>query len=333
MLPHRFCDLVGCERPLQLAGMGHIAGLDLATAVTRAGGLGMIAMPMVPAPALAGILDDLTRRVSGPVGVNFLVPFLEPDCVPVAAERVRVLEWFYDTPDPALVEAAHRGGALAGWQVGSLAEARQAVDAGCDYVVLQGVEAGGHVRSRESLWQLLDQARAGLGVPVVAAGGLGSPAAVAAAFAAGADAVRVGTRFVAATEADAHPDYVAALFDATAADTELTTAFGTMWPDAPHRVLRSSIARASESEDESVGEITLVGDTIPVPRLSPIAATRGFAGDVGAMPLYAGHSVDAVVRPQPAAEIVAELLDGAVEILAGRNAQPAGRMSTARAMS
>lgn len=303
----RFCSLVGCDRPIQLAGMGHIAGVDLAVAVADAGGLGMIAMPMVPAPALEAMIDELGRRTSGRVGINFLVPFVDKACVELAAERLPVLEWFYGEPDDSSVQIAHDGGALAFWQVGSVDEARRAVDAGCDVVVAQGVEAGGHVRGRRSLWTLLGDVRAAVDVPVVAAGGLGSATAVVAAFAAGADAVRIGTRFIAASEADVHPDYVAALIDASAADTELTTTFSTMWPDAPHRVLRSSIEAATAAE-ESVGTIAAGPERMAVPGSSPIAATRSFDGRVEATALYAGHSVDGVTAVRPAADIVDELL-------------------------
>lgn len=316
MLPRRFCDLVGCDRPLQLAGMGHIAGIELAAAVSNAGGLGITAMPLVPADRLHPILAELGQATDRPFGVNFLMPFLDLDCVQVAAEQAQVIEWFYATPDPDLVRIAHDQDALAGWQVGSISDAKAAVDAGCDYIVVQGIEAGGHIQGRRSLWNLLPDCRQQIELPLVAAGGLGTPAAVAAAFTAGADAVRIGTRFVAAVEADTHPDYVQYLIDATASDTDLTTTFSTMWPDAPHRVLRSSITTATDLTIDTVGEATLAGVTIPVPRLSPIAATTGFTGNVAAMPLYAGHSVDAVTQRQPAADIATELLEGAEALLA-----------------
>jgi NAD(P)H-dependent flavin oxidoreductase YrpB (nitropropane dioxygenase family) len=308
MTSTRFTDLVGCREPLQLAGMGIVANVDLAAAVADAGGLGMLALPEIPAPVFEAGLDELASRTSGRFGVNFLMPFLDLDCVKVASGRAHVLEWFYGDPDPALVAIAHDGGSVAGWQVGSAAEAVAAVEAGCDYVVAQGIEAGGHVRGQASLWSVLGEVLDAVAVPVVAAGGLGTARAVAAAFAAGADAVRIGTRFVAAVEADAHPDYQAKLLEATAADTELTTAFSVDWPDAPHRVLRSSIEAALAHEDEIVGEI-IFGDVVfPVPRLSSAMATRDFRGAAGATALYAGHSVDGVHGVQPAAEIVAELL-------------------------
>ena len=248
---------------------------------------------------LEASLDELASRTAGRFGVNFLMPMLDHECVKVAADRAHVLEWFYGDPDPALVGIAHARGTVAGWQVGSVGEAAAAVAAGCDYVVVQGIEAGGHVRGSASLWSVLGEVLDAVDVPVVAAGGLGTARAVAAAFAAGADGVRIGTRFVAAAEADSHPDYVAALVAATAADTELTTAFSIGWPDAPHRVLRSSIDAATGLEVDVVGQIGVGEDAFPVDRLSPMLATRDFRGRVEATALYAGYSVDAVRRCSP----------------------------------
>lgn len=87
------------------------------------------------------------------------------------------------------------------------------------------------------LTEVLDSVR----IPVIAAGGIGSGRAMAAALAAGASAVRVGTRFVAAEEAGAHPDYVKALIKSEEKDTVFTEAFSEGWPNAPHRVLRSCV--------------------------------------------------------------------------------------------
>ena len=292
----RFTDLVGCVRPIQLAGMGGGASVDLAVAVARAGGLGMVS-GVGGARALSSLLDALPVDLGGgAVGVNFLVPFLDPGAVDVASGRGRVVEAFWGWPDGGLVERIHAGGARAAWQVGSSDEAAAAIDAGCDLVVLQGVEAGGHVRSSVPLVALLAEVRARLGddVVLVGAGGLGTAGDVAAAFDAGADAVRIGTRFLAATESDAHPDYVARLVDAGADDTVLTTAFGVGWPDAPHRVLRSALDAGVAAGDAQ--------------RWTPNWPTTATTGPVEAMALYAGTSVGAVTGRQPAAAIVEELL-------------------------
>jgi nitronate monooxygenase len=205
VLRTRFTDLVGCSAPLQLAGMGGGVGTpELASAVARAGGLGMIG-PALSSEELRVSLDGLREDPPGVIGVNFLMPFLEGAAVEVSASRARVVEFFYGDPDAELVRTVHEGGALASWQVGSVAEARAAVQAGCDLVVAQGTEAGGHVRGRLGLLPLLGEVLEAVEVPVVAAGGMGTSRGVAAALAAGAAGVRVGTRFVAAAESGSTP--------------------------------------------------------------------------------------------------------------------------------
>jgi len=312
VLTTRFTELIGCDIPLQQAGMGGVATADLARAVTEAGALGMLGAAMVPAPQLAQTLEALPS----PVGVNFLMPFVDPDAVDAAASTARLVEFFYGDPDPKLVERVHQGRALAAWQVGDADEAREALQAGCDLVIAQGVEAGGHVRGTIGLLPLLDAVLdATPDIPVVAAGGIGTSRAMAAALAAGADAVRVGTRFVAADEADTHPDYAQALIDAGPDDTVLTTAFGVMWPDAPHRVLKSCVNAAHAFEGDAVGELVMGDVHMPLPPFAVPCPGRTTTGTIAAMALYAGQSVGAVTKTQPAAAIVRELSEGAEQIL------------------
>jgi nitronate monooxygenase len=94
------------------------------------------------------------------------------EAVAEAARKARVVEFFYGNPRADLVGAVHAGGALAGWQVGSAEEAAAAEASGCDYVVVPGIEAGGHVRGRQSLDEVLWATRAVVNVPLVAAGGV-----------------------------------------------------------------------------------------------------------------------------------------------------------------
>jgi len=317
----RFTELVGCTQPIQLAGIPGVCTPELVTAVADAGGLAMIGLPMTPATAVAALLDRLRAGTRGAIGFNQLMPFLgDRDAIAEAARRVRVVEFFYADPDAELVRLVHEGGALAAWQVGSLDEARAAERAGCDFVIAQGTEAGGHVRGRLGLLPLLGGVLDAVRIPVVAAGGIGNARAVAAVLAAGADAVRIGTRFVAARESGAHPRYVEALLQARSEDTELTDAFSVMWPNAPHRVLRSSIAAARACPDECVGETTLGGVRMPLPRWSVACPTVDTTGHIEAMPLYAGESVGSVHAVQPAADIIRELMDGAEALLRSRAA-------------
>jgi NAD(P)H-dependent flavin oxidoreductase YrpB (nitropropane dioxygenase family) len=315
VLRTRFTELVGCEVPLQQAGMG-TSDPALAAAVAGAGALGMVSGVLVPPDALAETLASMRPRAGGAVGVNFLVPFLDdPASVDAAAAGARVVEFFFGDPDAGLVARAHAGGALASWQVGSVAEAVAAADAGCDLVVVQGVEAGGHVRGRMGLLPLLAQALDSVSVPVLAAGGIGTPRAMAAALAAGADGVRVGTRFVAAHEAGFHPAYVEALIASDGEDTVLTDVFHVMWPGAPHRVLRASVDAAREFAGDVVGAIEVSGARLEVPRFGVPSPIRSATGEIAAMAHYAGQAVGAVRAAQPAAEIVHELVDGAERLL------------------
>lgn len=232
-----------------------------------------------------------------------------------------MVEFFYGDPDPSLIDVVHAGGAVVGWQVGSAAEGIKAEEAGCDLIIAQGSEAGGHVRGRIGLLPLLSQLLEKVDVPVVAAGGIGTARDVAAVLAAGASAVRVGTRFVAAQESGAHPLYVAALISASAEDTVLTETFSVMWPNAPHRVLRSCVEAARLFVGEIAGEVLWNGQTMPIPRLAVIAPTLDTTGKIEAMALYAGESVGAVTRVQPASEIIRELMDGAERLLNDRPAR------------
>jgi NAD(P)H-dependent flavin oxidoreductase YrpB (nitropropane dioxygenase family) len=269
--------------------------------------------------SLSSLLDRLRALTTRPFGVNFIVASpedIDPACFELAARAARVVEFFYGWPDRALVSTVQRHGALACWQVGSREEALAAEEAGCDLIVAQGVAAGGHVRGTISLLALLDEVLETVHVPVLAAGGIGSGRAMAAALAAGASGVRVGTRFVAATESAAHPRWIDMLITARAQDTIYTEAFSGGWPEAPHRVLRACIAAASAFPDEVVGEERSVdGTPVVVRRFDCLAADRDTTGAIDAMSLWAGESVGAVRRVQPAAEIVQELAGEAEALL------------------
>jgi nitronate monooxygenase len=299
----RFCDLVGTRLPLQLASLGGPVGTpELAAAVSAAGGLGMI-----PNPSSAGEVELLVsgarELVTGSIGVGFLMPFVCREAVAAAGEQADVVEFFYGDPDQELIELAGRRGAVVGWQAGSAAEAREAANAGCAYVVAQGTEAGGHVRGRQLLDKVLSETLSAVDLPIVASGGIGSAAHVVRLLNAGAAAVRCGTRFVAADEAGAHPKYVQALIAASAQDTVLTEAFGTGWPNAPHRVLRSCL----DAAEAFTGEVVATVGERSLPPFAPVPPTIAAKGGVSAMPMYAGTSVDHVHATMPAAAIVTEL--------------------------
>ena len=171
----RFTELTGCRVPVQQAPMGSVSTSALAVAVADAGGVGSITALGMTAAQVDNVLAGLAARTAGVLAANFLTGTIDPEAVAAAAGRVRIVDFFWADPDPALVEVAHRGGALACWQVGSLDEALAAAEAGCDVVAVQGTEAGGHVRGHSELRPLLDSVLGRVGVPVLAAGGSATP--------------------------------------------------------------------------------------------------------------------------------------------------------------
>jgi NAD(P)H-dependent flavin oxidoreductase YrpB (nitropropane dioxygenase family) len=259
MLKTPSTEITGCQGPIQLAGMPGVATNELAAAVSNAGGLGMISGTHMPSQFLSKTIDDLKKLTSKPFGVNFLMPFLYRDCVEVAAANSRVVEFFYGDPDPSLIEIVHNKGALACWQIGSMKEAVLAEKAGCDLIVAQGTESGGHVRGDVKLFSLLSKVVKSVNVPVILAGGIGTAKDVAEVIRAGASAARVGTRFIAAKESGAHPKYIQALIDAGAEDTVLTETFSVGWPHAHHRVLKSCVDQVNSFKGYIVGERDLAG--------------------------------------------------------------------------
>ena len=313
-------ERLGVEKPIVQAGMGGgISRHELAAAVSEAGGLGTIAVngPTAIREELAAA-RALTDR---PVAVNVLLPLARRNWFEEAA-RADVVVTFWGAPE-------RRTPGVWLHQAGSVDEARSAHAAGADAVIVQGVEAGGHVRGTTPALELLDQVRTALpaGFPVLLAGGVANRADVDRALEAGAEAVVAGTRFLLTQESRAHPDYKARLL---AADrTILTDLFGLGWP-AAHRVVPNE---ATDRHLGTAGEVPrakrvlnrmsalgaryvpemvqqrLVARQRPGSRLlTPQAATDDRpAGLVQSGPLYAGETVARIDTLLPAAQIVASL--------------------------
>jgi NAD(P)H-dependent flavin oxidoreductase YrpB (nitropropane dioxygenase family) len=307
-----FTQLVGCTVPIQLAGMGSILSPELAAAVSNAGALGQLTLTGDVEDA-KGKLDRLSSMTSRPFGINLLIPYLDREVLELAAPRARVVDFFWGDPDPELVRVVHDAGALASWQVGSTAEAIAAQGAGCDFIIAQGFEAGGHIRGTLGLLPLLGAVIDAVSVPVLAAGGIGNGRSIAGVMAMGAAGVRVGTRFIAAAESNAHPDYVKALIAARAEDSVRTNRFHVQCALCPstHGVLRQAIEAADAFDGEYVAEIQFEGELERIVRFRGIPPFKGFHGHIEAMACYAGQSVGDVRAVQPAAEIVAELVESA----------------------
>jgi nitronate monooxygenase len=317
MLETDLTRLVGCTVPIQLAGMGAIVSPELAAAVSEAGALGQISFVQTDPAVAEQRLDRIEQLTRKPYGVNFVLPYIDPTILMMAARRARVVDFFWGDPDPHLVEQVHAEGALASWQIGSVREAIRAEKAGCDFISAQGIEAGGHLRGQLSLLPLLEGVLDAVSLPVLATGGIGTARSIAAVLQAGAVGVRMGTRFIAAAESNAHPEYVQVLIAAGAEDTVLTTLFEVDCPMCPatHRVVRSALELAEDLPDRPLGEMEVSGSHYPIPRFFGFPPTREMTGTITAMACYAGQSVAAIHGVQPAGEIVAELVSGTQNLL------------------
>jgi nitronate monooxygenase len=300
------------ELPIQLAPMGSVSvTAALPLAVARAGGHVVYPVVRVPLAAVASVVEELARETTA-FGVNFIVPAMDRESLDFVAEHAPYVDFFLAPPDPELVDVVHRGGAVCGWQVETGAEARAAEDAGCDVLIAKAWESGGRKGVEgPTLLPLLDDVLNATTLPVIAAGGIATERGVRAALAAGADGVRVGTRFIAAEESEAHPKWKQAVIAARASDSIVSMAFNVGMPEpGPHRVLRSSVEAAEALEDEQVGVVRIAGADVEVPRFAALPPTHEATGNVEAMPFYAGQSAGAVSAIQPAADIMAELARG-----------------------
>jgi len=305
-------SLLRSELPLQLSPMGSVLETPaLPLAFAAAGGHPVYPSLMLPPAALEPILDALAAQTDA-FGVNCVPPLMQRETFELAAAKAPYVDFFLAEPDPQLVAFVHGSGAVCGWQVESVAEARAAEAAGADVVIAKGNESGGRKRiEAPPLDELLDGVLEAVAVPVIAAGGIATAARVSEVMARGAAGVRTGTRFIAAEESDAHPAWVAAVIAAEAEDSVVSTAFNAGMPaPGPHRVLQSAIDAAHALPDGDIGTLRTGGSEIPVPRFAPFPPTKNSTGAVEAMALYAGTSVAGVRAVQPAADIVAGLAAG-----------------------
>jgi nitronate monooxygenase len=322
-----FTRQFGIALPIAQAPVGGASTPALAAAVANAGGLGSLSITWREPAALPGLLRETRALTDRPVAVNLVLEWDPAEHLRIAlAEGFRIVSFFWGDPAP-WVEPVKAAGGTVIHAVASAAEARRAVAAGVDVVIAQGWEAGGHVRGEVSTLALVprvvDAVGGAGGVPVLAAGGIVDGRGLAAALALGADGVWMGTRFLLAEEAAAHPEWQDRLLAATETDTVLSTLFDGGWPDAPARSLRNATVAAWETAGRpptgarpGEGEVVATGeDGRAIVRYDSAGPIAGASGAVDDMCLYAGQGVGLVGRRQPAPEIVREVADEAAAVL------------------
>ncbi len=238
----RLCNV---QFPIYQAGLGGVAGPDLAAAVSQAGGLGHMGCIRRSASDVRLWIREARKKTDKPFGVN-LVPAgggpdgFEAQLSVVLEERPKVLSLFWGDFSQ-VIPRAKAAGIVTMVQVGSVAEARKAAADGADIVIAQGIEAGGHVRGKVGLMALLPAVIDAVGpVPVLAAGGIADAGAVDAVLHMGAAGAWVGTRFVASHESLAHDIYKQRLVSAGTDDTYHGHFYSYGWKlGTPYRAIRS----------------------------------------------------------------------------------------------
>jgi nitronate monooxygenase len=321
-------ERLGCRYPIISAGMGGPARAELAAAVSQAGGFGLLGMVREQPALIEREIAAVRQRTNRAFGVN-LIPacttpkLLEEELAVCFNAGVPAMCFFWDV-DAEAVAKAKRAGCLVLYQVGSVADAVKAEDAGADVIIVQGVEAGGHVWGRRGLSVLLPEVVDAVDVPVAASGGIVDGRGLAAALALGADGIHCGTAFLASTESYAHDYHKQRLVTAKPDETVHTDLFVINWPKgAPVRVLKNSVTAAAGGKlwgydpDKLPREVIGEDDGAKVHRYDTNSPLRNTSGDLEAMALYAGDGVARVGTIEPAGAIVERMMAEAIATLRG----------------
>ncbi len=327
MLKTRFCERFGIDAPIVVAPMGpDLTGPELVAAICNAGGFGILQAQLCPPPLLRQQIRHLRTLTTKPFGVNFVLHFRHAAGIEVCLdERVAALSFFWGDPSE-FIPSAHAAGVSVLHQVGSVAAAVHAKQAGVDVIIAQGGEAGGHVAGQVSTMVLAPRVVDAVAPTLVlAAGGIADARGLAAALCLGADGAVMGTRFLATPEANAHPLYQASVVAASEEDAVRTILFGRGWPHAPHRTLRTPfvnewLGRETETQgtqpDEPViGRSIIAGAETPIQRFVSMPPNRYATGDIESMALLAGQSAGLVAELRPAADILRETVSGAERLI------------------
>ncbi len=286
--------LCGIDCPVFQAGLGGVAGPELAAAVSNAGGLGHLGGIRRSANGIREWINQTRRLTDKPFGVNLVPMGPGPDgfnaqLAVVLEEQPKVLSLFWGDFS-AVIPRVKAAGITTMVQIGSVAEARKAADDGADIIIAQGIEAGGHVRGTVGLSVLLPEViRAVAPIPVLAAGGISGRAAIDTVLEQGAAGAWVGTRFVATTESMAHDIYKRRLLEAGTDDTVHGRFYSYGWPlGTPYRII----------PPRKKNFLRFVAGGARV-------ADRSYHAE--GISLYAGQGVGQIGKVVPAAQVVAEL--------------------------
>ena len=347
-----FCARLGIEIPIVQAPMAGAGGVALAIAVAQAGGLGSLPAAMLSSTTLAEQIDEFRRATDAALNVNFFChelpevspseldawaerlsrfdaelavdrssapagpprrPFDDEACRIVEEYRPEVVSFHFGLPAPKLVERVRRSGAIVMSSATIQAEAVWLERHGCDVVIAQGAEAGGHrgmflttdVAAQPGTMALLPRVIEAVGVPVIAAGGLADGRAIAAAFVLGAAAVQLGTAYLLCPEALTTPVHRGALAGGSVDDTVLTNVL----TGRPARSRRNRVI-------DELGPMAAEAPAFPTAgaALAPLRAAAEAAGSGDFSPLWSGQA-GVVTSGVPAGRLTRDLIADARRVL------------------
>jgi enoyl-[acyl-carrier protein] reductase II len=301
-MSNRITELFNIKYPIIQAGMIWCAGWRLASAVSNAGGLGIIGSGSMYPEVLREHIQKCKAATDKPFAVN--IPLLYPDIekhIQIIIEEKVPIVFSSAGSAKKWTSLLKENGIIVVHVVASSILAKKVEDAGCDAVVAEGFEAGGHNGREETTTMcLVPQVVNAVKIPVIAAGGIGTGRSMLAAFALGAEAVQIGSRFVASPESSGHEYFKQAIVDAKEGDTKLS-----MKKLVPVRLLKNKFfeeVKAMEDRGAEGGELLEL--------LGRARSKKGmFEGDMEDGELEIGQISGYIDAMKPAGDIVKEIVE------------------------
>ncbi|CDI48171.1 enoyl-[acyl-carrier-protein] reductase FabK [Clostridium tetani] len=300
MKENAFCKMIGLDYPIIQGAMAWIADSSLASAVSSAGGLGIIASGNQPVDMVKEEIRKTKELTNKPFGVNIMLlsDNAEELATLVCEENIKVVTTGAGNPGK-YIDMWKRNDVKVIPVVASVALAKRMERAGADALIVEGCEAGGHIGELTTM-ALLPQVVDAVNIPVIAAGGIGDKRGVLAAFALGAVGVQVGTRFLVAQECNIHRNYKEKVLKAKDIDTVVTGRH----TGHPVRVLRNRLTRQYqilEKENAPMEEFE------KITKGALIKAVK--EGDIQTGSLMAGQIAGLISKEQNCKEIIKEMFD------------------------
>ncbi len=326
----RGTEFLGCESAILCGAMSWVSERHLVSAISNAGGFGVIACGAMSPELLDAEIAATRALTDKPFGVNLIT--MHPqlfDLIAVCAKHdVSHVVLAGGLPPKGSIEAIKANGAKLICFAPALALAKKLVRSGVDALVVEGMEAGGHigpvatsVLAQEILPEMAQQ------VPVFVAGGIGRGEAIAAYLEMGAAGVQLGTRFACASESIAHPAFKKAFFRASARDAVASVQIDPRLPVIPVRALKNAGTEAFTAKQREVanlldsGAVDMGEAQLQIEHYWAGALRKAVIdGDVEGGSLMAGQSVGMVTKEEPVADIIAELMAQAATALERRAA-------------